>query len=189
MTANDVFEITVDLISERLDTGLKDSTNTINYEKRAPGLLTMIQNELCATAPIFKTLTITKTNDDEDYMTVSMPSDYLAVYQMLDSDILPYEKFRLVGTSVYVPKNFTGTMIYRYIPDSITSLSSSMAFSDYINSTIIPNALAAQLLLNENASISNYFSQRYEELKRALNVRQPAGTIAIKDMYDSSLSY
>lgn len=36
MTINDIFSITVDLIDERLDSGIIDATNTANYSVRTP---------------------------------------------------------------------------------------------------------------------------------------------------------
>ena len=46
VTANDVFEITMDLIDERLDQGTLSEDDTISYLVKTPGLLTLLQAEL-----------------------------------------------------------------------------------------------------------------------------------------------
>lgn len=190
MTGNEIFEITVDLISERLDSGLKDTTNTANYEKRSVGLINVIQNELSHKEALYKTSTIIASGTDSGtYVKLTLPADFLSLYQLLDSDLNPIENFKRVGNDIYVTEDFAGTLVYKYLMTPITSLTDTLDFDSQVCSTIIPNGLASMLLANENIALSNYFGQRYEELKSTLRQNQPAQAIAIKDMYDSKLSY
>lgn len=46
VTAQAIFNICMDLIDERLDTGLLSEDDTISYQVKAPGILTGLQNEL-----------------------------------------------------------------------------------------------------------------------------------------------
>jgi hypothetical protein len=188
MTAQEIFEITVDLISERLDTGLVDDTNTLNYQKRTPGLLTMLQNEICRKSPIYKTQTITSSGTS-GYVIVDLPSDFIAVYQLYNSDLELYEDFKRIGNDLYVPFDFSGTLVYRYIPVAITKLTDELDFDNQISSLILPNGLAGQLLLNSNEDLANYFNSRYEELLREIKTRQSEPIMKRKDIYGASCTF
>jgi hypothetical protein len=190
MTANDIFSITVDLISERLDSGVIDSTNTTNYQKRTPGLLTMLQTELCKNAPIYKTQDIEESTETSGYVKVTFDdNDFYELYQLLDTNLDPQTDFKIIGNDLYVPFNFEGTAVYRYLPEAITDMTDTLDFDNYVCSVVLPNGLANQLLLNENANLANYFGQRYEELKRTIVKKQSLGRMKIVDVYDSKLNY
>jgi predicted glutamine amidotransferase len=188
MTANDVFEITIDLISERLDSGLKDATNTINFEKRTPRLLNMIQMELSRDLQYTKTVNISST-DTKEYIEVDLPDDYLSFYRLTDSNLVTQTNYRIIGNKLYVFDDTNYILFYKYIPTTITALTDSMTFNDYINTTVIPNGLASQLLLTENVALANYFNQRYDELKSKVILKEPNEITSIIDKYDSKLSY
>lgn len=53
VTAQDVFSIAMDLIDERLDTGLLSESDTISYKVKTPGLLTLLQAELIKQGDIY----------------------------------------------------------------------------------------------------------------------------------------
>lgn len=55
ITAKQIFEMTMDLIDERLDTGLIDEDATADYKARTPGILTTLQNELLPYSDTYKT--------------------------------------------------------------------------------------------------------------------------------------
>lgn len=58
VTAQDVFNITMDLIDERLDTGLLSESDTISYKVKTPGILTLLQSELIKQGEIYSTYEI-----------------------------------------------------------------------------------------------------------------------------------
>jgi hypothetical protein len=58
VTAQDVFSITMDLIDERLDTGLLSESDTISYKVKTPGLITLLQSELIKQGDLFNTYEI-----------------------------------------------------------------------------------------------------------------------------------
>lgn len=62
MTAQEVFEIAMDLMDEREDDGSLDAQSTANYKAKAPRILTKYQNELLMAGEYFKTLEISNTN-------------------------------------------------------------------------------------------------------------------------------
>jgi len=59
MKAIEVFERAMDLMDEREDNGTLDAQSVINYKAKAPGILTIYQNELLREADYFKTYEIT----------------------------------------------------------------------------------------------------------------------------------
>ena len=69
-TAKNIYDYSMTLIDQRLDTGLVDATTTAVYEKNAPYILTMLQDELIRSSDYYKTYTITKsaeTDNDGNY--------------------------------------------------------------------------------------------------------------------------
>mgnify|MGYP001216255132 CR=1 FL=1 len=54
-TVSDIFDITMDLIDERLDTGLLSEEDTISYQVKTPGLLNALQNELIKIGEYYST--------------------------------------------------------------------------------------------------------------------------------------
>lgn len=58
VTAEDIFEIAMDLIDERLDTGALDEDATISYRVKTPGLLTILQAELIKQGDMFSSYEI-----------------------------------------------------------------------------------------------------------------------------------
>ena len=55
VTGTQVFSIAMDLIDERLDTGLLSTDDTISYQVKAPGILTSLQNELIKVGEYYST--------------------------------------------------------------------------------------------------------------------------------------
>jgi hypothetical protein len=57
-TVQEVFEITMDLIDERLDSGVIDATDTASYKAKTPGILNVLQSELLKPGDLFSTHSI-----------------------------------------------------------------------------------------------------------------------------------
>lgn len=57
-TAQEVFNITMDLIDERLDSGSISASDTVSYNVKTPGLLTLLQSELIKQGDIYSTYEI-----------------------------------------------------------------------------------------------------------------------------------
>ena len=58
-TVQEVFEITMDLIDERLESGIIDASDTDLYKVKTPGILNVLQAELLKQGDIFSTYSIT----------------------------------------------------------------------------------------------------------------------------------
>ena len=58
VTAQQVLELALDLVEERLDSGSISPSDTISYKVRTPGILTMLQSELIKQGDIFSTYEI-----------------------------------------------------------------------------------------------------------------------------------
>jgi hypothetical protein len=57
-TAQQVFDWTMDLIDERLNTGLISASDTISYNVKSPGILTLLQTELIKQGDVYSTYSI-----------------------------------------------------------------------------------------------------------------------------------
>lgn len=55
VTAQQVFNITMDLIDERQDDGTISAADTVTYNVKSPGLITLLQNELMKIGDLYKT--------------------------------------------------------------------------------------------------------------------------------------
>ena len=71
----------------------------------------------------------------------------------------------------------------RPIAAAIRNMDEPIGLDDHICQSILPYALAAHLLLDENPSAASFFQQRYEELKNRLAVGMPAKSEDIEDLY------
>lgn len=65
----------------------------------------------------------------------------------------------------------------------IQSFDQVIGMDDYICQSVLPYGLAAQLLLDENANVANFFQQRYEELRMNLANGFPKQSESISDVY------
>ena len=54
MTGQDIFNITMDIIDERLDSGELSEDYTISYKVKTPGILNQLQAQIIDTSRYFK---------------------------------------------------------------------------------------------------------------------------------------
>lgn len=188
MTQQDIFNITMDLIGERLDTGTIDATSTMNYKVRSYSLLTTLQSEIVRTSPLYKTITVTETGTN-GYQEITIPSDFISIYQIYDTDLVMLDDYKILGNKLFVPNNFNGSIVYRNMPTTVTALTDIAPFSDYIETTVIPYGLASLLLLTENTSVASFFNQKYTEALSTIKRIQPTSISKKTDKYDASCSF
>lgn len=198
MTARGIYEITMSLIDERLESGMVDATSTAIYEKNAPYLLDLLQSELIQTNNYYKYYNIEKTevtDNDGNYEEYEMPIDFFNAQQVVSIETdneYDLGQFKwLGGNTLFVPDEFTGeiTIAYYPIPASITSLDDDMVLDDLTCKTILSYGLASRLLVNENEGLANYYGQLYDEAKSRPRLQNPAFIQNIQDNYDSSLTF
>lgn len=104
-TAQEVFDIAMDLIDERLDDGTISASDTLSYNVKTPGILTLLQSELIKQGDIFSTHQISnkpvtnilgyRSNFDVvafegDEITYECPEVAKAYYFELDKDATVY---------------------------------------------------------------------------------------------------
>ena len=198
-TAQQVYDISMSLIDERLATGLVDTTSTAIFEKNAIYILTSLQDELIQCSDYYKTETITKaavTDNDNGYESNTMPSDFQDVYQIINEETDKAYRlatdFKWEGkNTLYIKDSFIGTYKVKYfpIPDPITALTDEMVLDDITCRTTLANGLASRLLTNENKVLANFFNDLYNELKNKPKRNQPASVDSIRDVYDSTMTY
>lgn len=188
MLQQDVFNLAMPLIDETPVNGVFDIDNTEEYTAKAPFILTIIQSELCKVAPLYKNLTITASGT-EGYVAVTMPSDYMAIYKLLDSDLENFDDFKIVNKTIYVPYDFSGTLVYRYIPAMVEVLTEECPFDDITASTAIPHYLASRLIAIEKPDLSRDLFIKAEDYKRNIKTQQPASISKRKDKYGASCKF
>ena len=198
MTVNDVFEITMSLIDERLDSGIVDATSTAVFKKNAPYLLTTIQDELIPYANYFKTETITKaeTTTSGEYKPYTMPSDFYSASQIVSIETngiySNLTDFKWEANNILlVPDTFIGTIkiIYKPIPTQFTALTDNIVLDDITGRTTMAYGLASRLLTNENRVMSNYFNQLYDESKANMKTRNRPMSYEEEIIQVNDLSY
>lgn len=85
-------------------------------------------------------------------------------YEYRTLSILNVLRHELYPISDTFPRSQDGK---RPIVDEITSFDQEIGLDDAVAQGIMPYGLAAHLLLGENDSMANYFSQRYSEMYAA----------------------
>ena len=199
MTVNQIFEQTMSLIDERLDTGLVDATSTAIFKKNTPYLLTMLQDELIDSSEYTKTETITITSAVDTaghYIAHTMPSDFHNERQIISIETgNTYQlanDFKWEGNNtLLIPDTFVGTIkvVYTPIPVALTALTDNLVVDDLVCSTILTYGLASRLLTNENKVLASFFNQLYTEARNRPKKRKLAYAETIVDKYDSKLTY
>ena len=199
MTVNDVFEHTMSLIDERLDSGLVDATSTAIFKKNTPYLLTILQNEVIQDSDYTKTETITVSSAVDttgDYISHTMPTDFKNETQIISIETgESYQRatdFKWENSNtLLIPDTFVGTIkvIYTPIPDALTSVSDTLVVDDIICTTVLTYGLASRLLTNENKALASYFNDLYTEAKNKPKKRKLATAETIKDYHDCKMSY
>lgn len=197
-TVNDVFQKTMDLIDERLETGLIDPSSTVIYEKRTPGLLTMLQDELIRDSDYYKTHTITKavTSNAGNWQSYDMPTDFYNAEQIITIETqgdytlasdLKWEQHN----KLLVPDAFEGTIkvVYYPIPAPLTLMTDTLLLDDITCRSVLTYGLANRLLSNENVGLANYFADLYDSAKARMKPRNTLFETDIIDNYDSGLNF
>lgn len=197
VTAQNVYDITMSLIDERLESGSIDPTSTVVFSKNAPFILTSLQDELIRTSDYVKEKTITKalTTNDSGYQKYTMDADFQDLYQIVEESNDTQRNasdFRWEGKNeLYLPDDFVGTYRIKYypIPTALTALSDTLVLDDITCRTTLAYGLASRLLTNENKVLANYFNDLYNELKSVPKKRKIATSQPIQDKYDSTLTH
>lgn len=199
MTVNDIFEHTMSLIDERLESGLVDTTSTVIFQKNTPFLLTILQNEVIQDSDYTKTETITVSSAVDTaghYIAHTMPSDFKNETQVISIETGDtYQRasdFKWEGSNILlIPDTFIGTIkvVYTPIPDALTSMSDTLVVDNIICTTVLTYGLASRLLTNENKTLASFFNDLYTEAKNKPKKRKLATAETIKDYYDSKMSY
>lgn len=198
-TLQNVYDITMSLIDERLESGSVDPTSTVIFGKNTPYLATMIQDELIQNSDYYKTTTTTVTSAVDTaghYIAHTMPADFQVESQIISIETEgSYElatDFKWEGKNILlIPDTFVGTIkiVYYPIPSMLTALTDTLVLDDITCRTTMAYGLASRLLTNENKVLANYFNDLYTELKNKPKRRKLAYAEPIEDRYDSKLSY
>jgi len=129
-----------------------------------------------------------------EYVKYSMPSDFSSISQIIDEDT-DYEQltdYHWEGKGdLYVPYSYTGNIkiVYRPVPSALSDADSVMQIDDVICNSILPYGLAREILATENAALSNYFGQRYDELKYTIRKPRPKSISKRTDINNVSLTF
>lgn len=128
------------------------------------------------------------------YVKYEMPSDFKDVDSIIKEEY-PNKYIRAVDyywegkKDLYLGYNFDGNIRITYYPltTPITEIDEStyLEIDDSTSLGVLPYGLAALLLSSENSSLSNFFEQKYEELKATLAAKPKKATIIqSQDVYN-----
>lgn len=112
-TAQNVFDLAMDLLDERLESGSTDTNNTSVFKVRTPGLLTLWQNEMALGLLITAPNPITALTDT---MTIVYPDNaayYLAAHLSLveDPSTASFFNERFIETKAAILRKQPSTII------------------------------------------------------------------------------
>jgi|GEM_PF-6801591 len=111
-TVQDIFDLTVDLIDERLASGAVNATTTAVYKARTPGILNLWQNEMAIELLV---TTPTKLTALTDNMNIDYPNNaayFLASHLLLveDPSIASFFNEKFIETKQVIIKNRPATI-------------------------------------------------------------------------------
>jgi hypothetical protein len=189
LTAQEIFDLTMCLIDELKNDGTVNTATTLMYSIKAPIFLNIGQMEIIKDTEITKTFDTVFTNVSDDWTLITMPSDFKNLDQIIsienDINISIIGSYRWEKPNLlYIHPDFIGTVrvVYKPIPTQITSLSDDLTLDNMDAVTMLTHYLASYLLLEENPTLSNYFLQRYQEMKGGIKLNSKA-FMPIQDMY------
>jgi len=180
-TAQDIFNITADLIDERLANGTINATTTAVYKARTPGILNLWQSENVNNGNMFKTYEITCTRTEPmAWNKYTMPDDFKNIDQIIklttDGRYIKKTEYKWEGKKdLYINSLFEGTIriVYKSIPTLLTSINDTLQI-DEVTSIGAAYFLAAHLLLTEDPASASYFNERYSEYRANTNIKNPS---------------
>jgi hypothetical protein len=194
-TVQNVFDYTMSLIDERLESGLVDPSSTLIFQKNTPYILTTLQDELIQDSDYYKTFSITKvaTENVGGYQEYDMPTDFHTEQQIIkvNGGYKNASDFKWENKKLFIPDKFAGTIkvVYYPIPEPLTEMTDELVLDDITCRTVLVNGLASRLLTNENRVLANYFNDLYNELKNKAKRKKLAQNEPIEDRYDSKMTY
>lgn len=123
------------------------------------------------------------------YIKYEMPADFYSIDQVI-KEIYPSKYIKTSDyywegkNELYLSYDFDGNIriIYKPIPTKITSLTQTLEIDDILATTALTYGLASQLLLTENATLSNFFSQKFDETK-SNSKSKPSNIVEVEDVY------
>ena len=130
---------------------------------------------------IFK---ITMAMIDEMLTSGELDAEATAEYEAKAPYILTMLQNELIG----IENRYREKTDYVY-PVAIEDLSQTTQLDAIKAATLLTNGLAAQLMLNEDKTLANYFEQRYEEMKGMFLKPTPKAEISKTDKYNATLNY
>lgn len=111
-------------------------------------------------------------NDTEEYKARTLPT-----LNILGGELYPY-------SDTYIPGEDGKRPIFPVVDD----IEADVELDDYICRTVLPYGLAANLLLQEDPAVANFFQQRYDELRGNLQRGMPAVSVDMEDVYCNNIN-
>ena len=121
---------------------------------------------------------------DEMLTSGALDAEATAEYRAKAPSILTMLQTELIG----IDNRFRDKKDWVY-PVVIETLDQPLQVDDIKAQTLLTNGLAAQLMLHEDKTLSNYFEQRYQEMKGMFIKPTPRKPEKREDVYDATLNY
>ena len=128
-----------------------------------------------------------------EYVEITLPTDYDDLVEIIveNGNYLNGIDYKFEGKSLYIPYDLDGQIriVYRPVPTKITALTQTLDLDVSLCRTVVPYALGARLISNENSAIASYLNQIYEENRMRLKKRIPSERTKIQDKYGANCNF
>jgi len=131
----------------------------------------------------------TKIPNYKPYLEYIMPSDFRVLKEIIFEDerggYIAVPNYKWEGfKSLYVDRNFIGNLriIYKSVPITITNKNDVLEIDD-ITANAITYYVASKVAPHEMKELTNFFEEKYNELKQASKITTPASEQTIQDVY------
>jgi hypothetical protein len=131
----------------------------------------------------------TKVPDYRPWIKYTMPSDFIMVDSVVkEYPIKQYTKdasYKWEGfKDLYVNYDFEGEIrvIYKPVPTVITSANQTLEIDD-ISANALSYYVAGKIAPHEYPELTNFFEQKYEEIRNQLKIKMPSSEQPITDVY------
>jgi hypothetical protein len=124
----------------------------------------------------------------------TMPADFKSVTQIINE--YPERQYTKDSNykwesrnELYVNYYYDGKVRVEYkpVPITLTALTDTVQIDDLTATSVMPYGLAALLSTSSNKTVTNYFEDKYSEMKARAQLKQPLGESTIMDVYGASL--
>ncbi len=176
---NDVFKLAMSLCDGFNDGNEITEDEYTNYcAQKAVSLCHICQNEILSFKPLMQTIEIDCSQEPVDTIgntkiyTFNKPVEYVTEYHTDNS--LSQADINIKGNRIYVPESYKGRIVFvcSVLASPLVSMQSVFSAEDTVVLELLPLYLAANFLLEENPSRSEWYLSTYINARNRLKKEQ-----------------